>query len=421
MTTADKTEVLAAINKLGRRVTVSDVAAQTGLALHNTTLLLNRVAAETRGNLEVSDGGTIVYSFAPNFESSYALHGILRATQDAARKLFHFLYFLLRVSFGVTLIASLITIALLLVFVVIQVVNKGSDGNSGDGAGFNLGWFDINDFGSFFTWQIAAHQYGNDWEAYTRGDYLAPGDRPEHQSFLLNCYSFLFGDGNPNEKFSERTWQIIAERIRKNGGVTTKEELACFTGADPNREYDALPVLVRFDGVPSVTETGNIVYAFPSLQVTAVGTDASVVPNTLEEKRWQFSTRSFDELAIVAAFGLLNLVGAVTLLAVPAKVANLHRFEPLIHWLIAYGVFFLFFPILRFAVLRVVNIFIDIRNERRAKNVQLLLDASPELATKLAEAQQLAIAMHQITSEQIVYTTSSDILDQQFDDQSPRA
>ncbi len=88
----------------------------------------------------------------------------------------------------------------------------------------------------------------------------------------------MFGDGNPNARLKEDRWQYIAQLIRANGGVVTAEQLAPYTDADPKNEDGVLPVLVRFDGRPEVTDSGNIVYLFPSLQISAATAQQSGLP-----------------------------------------------------------------------------------------------------------------------------------------------
>ena len=55
---------------------------------------------------------------------------------------------------------------------------------------------------------------------------------------------------------------MVAQLIRNQGGVVTAEQLAPYTGADPKNEDGALPVLVRFNGFPEVTDEGFILVHF---------------------------------------------------------------------------------------------------------------------------------------------------------------
>ncbi|KAM3713487.1 hypothetical protein ACB098_01G261700 [Castanea mollissima] len=39
-------------------------------------------------------------------------------------------------------------------------------------------------------------------------------------------FSFVFGDGEPNQGIEEERWKLIGQYISSNGGVVTAEELA---------------------------------------------------------------------------------------------------------------------------------------------------------------------------------------------------
>ncbi|KAL4573577.1 hypothetical protein LXL04_020387 [Taraxacum kok-saghyz] len=45
-------------------------------------------------------------------------------------------------------------------------------------------------------------------------------------NFIESVFSFVFGDGDPNEGIEEERWKLIGQYITSNGGVVTAEELA---------------------------------------------------------------------------------------------------------------------------------------------------------------------------------------------------
>jgi hypothetical protein len=434
----ERAKVIKAIKELGRRVTVSDVAAKTGLPLLATTRALNGVAADCRGTIQVTKEGNLVYAFSPAFDAAYLKTGIALFFTEAAQQLFKLAYFLLRISFGVTLIVSAVTVAILIVVAVVAILSKNdSGGDSGGGFDFDFGGLD--EIGRFFVWDTAyrattpSYGYGyggydsgigissaeRDYAAYTQGKYIPKGDTavPENQGFVLNCFSYLFGDGDPNARIDEQKWQMIAEHIRTNNGVTTDEQLGCYTGAGFRKEDAALPVLVRFDGQPTVTDTGNIIYVFPSLQNTAqqqqFAPPPQAVPNYLEEKRWPFSNYDAGNFIPVAIFAFLNFVGCVWLFRHMTTIAVLHPYRVLIDYLTIYASFFLFFPILRYIGLQVFNIGIEKRNKQRAANYALTKQHKHQ--QKLAEARLLAISADPAKSDEIVYSSDKDLLEQEFE------
>ena len=80
--------------------------------------------------------------------------------------------------------------------------------------------------------------------------------------FLINCFSFLFGDGNPNSHIEDEKWRLAAQTIRENGGVVIKEQLAPYIGPELEDADGILPVLARFDGRPAGDRLGAISLIF---------------------------------------------------------------------------------------------------------------------------------------------------------------
>src|SRR3990167_5307427 len=109
MMSQERDQIISAIKALGRRVTVSDVAAKTGLPLIATSRQLNAVASQCKATLQVTHDGNIIYAFAPAFESAYLTSEFAQAFKRALETTFKGAYYVLRVSFGATLIASLLT------------------------------------------------------------------------------------------------------------------------------------------------------------------------------------------------------------------------------------------------------------------------------------------------------------------------
>lgn len=70
-----KARVINAINALGRRVTIADIARDTGLPLSDASDMLNSIAHNTGGQLQVSEKGEVVYTFHPGFASDYGNKG----------------------------------------------------------------------------------------------------------------------------------------------------------------------------------------------------------------------------------------------------------------------------------------------------------------------------------------------------------
>lgn len=411
----EKQQIIEAISQLGRRVTAADVATKTGLPLQLATSQLNRIASETGGDLQVATTGDIAYCFPLGFQNTYLVKGIARILQTCGATLFKIGFYILRISFGVMLIASLLAIVVLF-FVLMMTLNKSGDDDRG--GGFEFDFFDyliLRDLLWWGTWSTPV-DYSHD-QPYSRPRVTQKGN------FLLDCFSFLFGDGNPNAHLEERQWQLVARAIKRNNGVATAEQLAPYTGVSPSNEYGVLPVLVRFDGRPEVTETGNIVYVFPSLQVSASGRHAPALPvnreidqNTyLYEYPWQFTKANSP--GWVAVLAGVNFFGAWWLFAQlhSAYAPILQPFAFLIYLLVIYGTLFVVIPAGRWLALQVLNKRIESRNETRSGYAEQLRKPSAKLSTKLDEAQHYQIGEHLVKEDKLIYTTEKDALEQEFE------
>lgn len=410
-----KNTVLAAIKELGHTVSAADVAARTGLSLFDTRLTLNRIALETRAVLEVSARGDISYKFFPDLESIYKIVGIRKLLQGISRTVYEIGFFLIRVSFGLLLIASILTIAVVfavaLIFILFGVGAADSDGELGDmDAGLDFEFFDLDELPMFFAWSTLAGAR----TPTSDDEYMGVRIDTPDKGFFQNCFSFLFGEGNPNKNLEEKQWQLIAEQIRRSRGVITAEQIAPYSLRNRTDARSMLAIMVRFDGVPEVTPAGNIVYCFPSLQVTASGIKSMIqIPEYLEEQEWKFSKVPTERLHWVFFFAGANLCGAYALNK------HLSWFQPLIpyadqvHLLMVYAAFFMGFPILRELANSVLNAFIERRNRLRKLAVAAL--ASPEARFKINEAHTFAIKAFNLSAQPVFYSTERDILEQNTD------
>jgi hypothetical protein len=240
----------------------------------------------------------------------------------------------------------------------------------------------------------------------------------------------LFGDGDPNEGLEEKRWQLIAQVIKKYGNVVTAEQLTPYLDPKRSNEDAVLPVLVRFNGRPEVTESGNMVYVFDSL-ATVAADQAVQPPQYLQEFPWKFSNVPQSELVPVYVVAGLNFLGAWTVwqffshlrvpaatdpsIAVAVGAQAAHTLSPLLTLtavLCAYGTLFVSVPIIRIIINYMRNQRIEQRNLRRFRAAQVVANPSPELEKKLSEARTYKPAARRLTDQDIVYSTDKDALDQ---------
>jgi hypothetical protein len=400
----DKKRVIDAIAKLGGRVTAADVTLETGLAPSVVTLNLNTIAWETGGRLEVSGKGDIAYSFSADFTAKYFVRGVKLFLQNALKRAFDITWFLLRMSFGVGLLLSIGVFLLITApaLVVSMFIAEYEELTEGDAAPTSKSKKNSRGKGKKKNPQ-AANKVNRKEIISRQADYL--------KLFCVKCFSQLFGEGDPNRNIDERKWQLIARLIRDRSYALISEQISPYTGSDPDDESSALPVLVRFNGAPEVTDAGNIVYVFPSLQTVIADGDQQALPDFLEEAEWVDSRFSDKELYPVRQLGLTNLIGSWVVWAWNRSSDGLH--VPIVCNVIAgYGTAFLLLPGVRYLIRSKLNKRISLRNRQRLAYAKRLESPDEKLKAKLVDASQFKLSKIHIESSDIVYATDKAALDQ---------
>ncbi len=405
----EKKKVTKSIGDLGRRVTAADVATKTGLPVLVVSEALNQIASETGGHLAVSTGGDVVYSFAPGFSNTYLTRGVARFFERFFEELFKVGFYLVKISFGIMLILSLAIIIITIMILFFSQKTSQNRRNDNDDFRINFNFFDyliFRDLLYYFTYR-APHTVVYDYNRPTVR-------KPSKSNFLLNCFSFLFGDGDPNEGLDEKRWQLIAKVIKQHNNVVTSEQLAPYLGSDPKNEDAVLPVLVRFNGKPEVSDSGNIIYTFPSLANTAGGVHNELAPPFLKEFPRKFTEVESGGLVPVYIISAINFAGAWFLwfLLHSSSAPNISL---LYNALAVYGTLFLVIPLFRKLWINAENKKIEKRNKQRAEYSEALRSPTPELKKKIAESREYRMRDQRITQGSVVYTTEKESLDQEDD------
>ncbi|CAL4969025.1 unnamed protein product [Urochloa decumbens] len=411
-----------AVDHFGGRVTIGDVASRAGLQLAQAERALQALAADTEGFLEVSEDGEVLYVFPKDYRTKLAGKSFRMRVEPLVDKAKEVGAYLVRVSFGTALIASIV----LVYTTIIAILSSSSDEDSRGRRRRSYGSTIIIPTDMF--WYLDADYYRR-----------RRVEKENGMNFIESVFSFVFGDGDPNDGLEEKRWKMIGQYISSNGGVVTAEEVAPFLDVPPPSEESKddesfiLPVLLRFQGHPEVDEQGNIMYRFPSLQRTAssksgrsreyVGTKWSAmfggVEKYLEEKPWKFSKANASEKAMVAGLGGLNLFGVIVLgnllKQMTVTPGGLISFAAQLYPLLQiYAGSFFAIPLFRWFLLRKTNNDIKKRNKAREQRAQELLSPDSSLRRKLLSARDMA-QRKVITPEEIVYTTEKDILEQDYE------
>lgn len=380
-------QIIEVIRGLKNRATANDVVARTGLPLAFVVSQLHRLAIEASGKLKVSTAGDIIYCFSEDLAREVR-RDVSELARQAGKSIFKLGFYMLRLFACLLLLFSPLSLIGLPIL-------------------FALGRGKYGEFGP----------YGSLYDVIFK---LEWPPKESESGFAIKCLCFLFGSGNPNAVFEREKWLALSRAIRLNRGVMTAAQLSAYTGVDPEDQNAILPVLYRFDGHPQATESGNLVYVFPSLMVGTVDpSELSAIDPPLEQ-RWQFSNLSWESIAQIAAFVAGN-IGVLLLMAL--AIICYHKWLSVLA--IIFGIatipFIIFLPIfvivpaMRLLAIEAVNRSIKRRNECRLQYRDLLKNPSPELGKALIEANTYKEKFVTTGIGKTIYDTDRDMLEQEIE------
>jgi hypothetical protein len=267
------------------RLTVADLAAEGGVDLSTARTGLAELASALAGadgvSVAASDRGELLYSFPKALRSELSSRSSAAKAREAWRTVQPALSVVGRVAFGLALFASIAV-----VFAAITVLTSSSQsegkgerrgntrggygvlggGNMGFGDGFGPSPLDL------FLPRRNYRYYG----------WFAP---PPRMSLPEAIFSFVFGDGDPNQALRAARLRGLADVIKRNGGAALAEQLAPYSDPPPPNRVDetlvdeswVLPAVVELGGRQEVSEDGTIVYVFDDLAVSSIASDANLV------------------------------------------------------------------------------------------------------------------------------------------------
>ena len=221
-------------SKRGAPVLASDLAASAGISLAQARQDLTALASLSQGDIAVSKDGDLLYKFPPNLSGALSQNSAKYKALQTFRKIWPGLFWFIRVSFGVTLLVSLVAI-----FSTIFFISSSSSTSDDDRRDDRRGGGGMGSFGYFWGPSPFDFFYYRPYGYY--GYYGQPqeqrGRDPEDMGFLESVFSYIFGDGDPNPNLDERRLSLVANMIRKNKGAVTAEQLApfCDDAPDPSK------------------------------------------------------------------------------------------------------------------------------------------------------------------------------------------
>ncbi|WP_309741323.1 hypothetical protein [Chamaesiphon sp. OTE_20_metabat_361] len=406
-------QLMTAVEQLGYRVTCADVVTHTGIHLEAARSGLLALANQTGGHLQVTDTGEIVYVLAPDFRQVLLRKYVKLRFQAGLARVWSIGFYLIKISFGVLLITS-ISVVYLTILAITLAALFSSDGGDCDGGSCVLGIFDWGGSNSHSSSSSAPMTTKNTSD-------LAPIRSKTQRkpiNFLEAVFSVLFGDGNPNADLEQRRWSYIGNLIHRQHGVAIGEQIAPYLDDLEQgyvREYEnyMLPVLAKFNGIPEVSPTGQLVYHFPELQTTLkeVPGKSTRVPQSLRERKWKFTKATPTQKSWAIALFAANLVG-IGILAILLQGISSSLIGSVMTVIALYGVGLVAIPCVRYFWVKHQDRQVKKRNHFRQQQVKVLRK-SDIVRDKLEYAKQFA-KQHKITDRDIIYTTEEDALSQEF-------
>mmetsp|Transcript_18024 Transcript_18024/g.50043 ORF Transcript_18024/g.50043 Transcript_18024/m.50043 type:complete len:450 (+) Transcript_18024:161-1510(+) len=229
-----KKVVDAVIESKTQSIVASDVATRAGVSISQARKDLTTLASLSRGDISVSADGELIYEFPGDLNGVLSSNSAKYKVRQSFEKAWPSIFWGLRVSFGVALVASVV-----LVFSAIVVLQTSSNSSSDDrddrrggGMGFRGGFWGPTPFDFFYYRPYGYYgYYGQTMDGVVRD--------PEDMGFLESVFSFVFGDGNPNAGLEEKRLSLAAQMIRDNEGAVTAEQLAPYCDA-PNPSSESL-------------------------------------------------------------------------------------------------------------------------------------------------------------------------------------
>jgi hypothetical protein len=395
------------VEELGYRVTCGDVVTHTGIYLEEVRAGLLTLASQTGGHLQVTDTGEVIYVLAPDFRQILLRKSVRLQFKAWFDRFWAVGFYLVRISFGVLLIASITVVYLAILAITLAAIFGGEGG----------GDCDDNCVLGIFNWGGSSSSSDS---RMTEMESSRSNKKQQRKSlnFLEAVFSVLFGDGNPNADLEQRRWRYIGNLIHRQRGVAIAEQIAPYLdnlghGYDKEYENYMLPVLTKFNGIPEVSPTGQLVYHFPDLQATLKDelSESTKVPKSLRERKWKFSKANSSQLRWSIILFAANLVGIGILSTMLGGISSA-LVSSSMAILTLYGVGLVVIPACRYFWVKYQASQVRARNDLRSREVKILRQGE-FIQEKLDYAKQFA-KQYKISDRDIIYTTAEDILPQEF-------
>ncbi|HOX31281.1 MAG TPA: hypothetical protein PLB91_03065, partial [Spirochaetales bacterium] len=247
-------------NKRSGEATTADLVALTGLPLAQVQAEVKAVSDEYGARLRVTESGEILYSFPDGMRSRYrglgpSLKRLWKAFRKGAAAVASYLFKAWIVVMLVGYFLVFVALALLAVFASIAVSASGGSRDSRDnrrGGGLGGLWLTSRLIDSIVRVWFYSELFRDPRDrAYARE--RRAQKRPLHKAI----FSFVFGDGDPDQGWDELEKKAVIAFLQANKGIVTMPEFMAITGLPPAQAEDRINrYLYEFEGSPEVSPGG---------------------------------------------------------------------------------------------------------------------------------------------------------------------
>ena len=143
-------KIIDSVEKLDYRVTVGDVASYSGISPSVVQKELLSLASDTFGNLQVTESGTIIYIFSKNLRTIFFKKNLISRLNVIWIKVWAVLFYLIRISFGVILISSILVVLAAIVIIITSLQSDREENNRYSNQSRGISFFFLPNFGDLF-------------------------------------------------------------------------------------------------------------------------------------------------------------------------------------------------------------------------------------------------------------------------------
>ena len=218
------TEIMMSVEQLEHRVTVGDVVTATGLKLNLVQQGLLTLASDSGGHLQVTESGEVIYLFPKNFKIILRNKYWKLRFKETSDSIWNIIFYLIRISFGIILIISIILTMIAITIIIISFSSKQNRDYQDSRGSYNRSNFIY--FPNFLNlFWVFRPNLNHDINQDKLDTSRAINQQTSELNFLESVFSFIFGDGNPNHYLEECRWREIGAVIRNNKGAIIAQQI----------------------------------------------------------------------------------------------------------------------------------------------------------------------------------------------------